>query len=165
MERTMPPSKNNLSSKTAKQAVTATATLPARTEPVPLQVAAEEATSARQANADVIVPEALTGEDAIARYKTLYETLGRAYWEASDLHSKDTIQGAREAVYEILTDLNIAKLKANTAAYVALMTKVTDANCALETIRRDIGTITKNITTAASVITAVTRVLDIVAMV
>lgn len=161
----MPPSKNNLSSKNAKQTLAATTIFPAGTGPLPSQVATEAAVSVPAAADVIVVPEALKGEEAIAGYKTLYETLGRAYWEASDLHSKDTIQGAREAVYEIMTDLNIAKLKANTAAYVALMTKVTDTNCALEAIRRDIGNITKNITTAASVIHAVTRVLDIVAMV
>jgi hypothetical protein len=106
----------------------------------------------------------LDSAEALASYKDLYDTLGRAYWEASDLHSKDTIQGAREAVYEILTGLNRAKLQANTAAYQALLPSVEHANKALEQIKAEIGTITKNITTAASVITGITRVLDIVAM-
>jgi hypothetical protein len=113
----------------------------------------------------ITVTPALRGPEAIAAYQELYDTLGRAYWEASDLHSKDTIQGARDAIYNILTDLNIAKLKANTAAYEALLPKVDHANKTLEGIKDDIGTITKNITTAANVITAVTRVLKIVAMV
>ena len=109
-----------------------------------------------------VVP--LDSAEALASYKDLYDTLGRAYWEASDLHSKDTIQGAREAVYEILTGLNRAKLEANTAAYETLLPSVDRANKALEQIKAEISTITKNITTAASVITGITRVLDIVAM-
>jgi hypothetical protein len=113
----------------------------------------------------ITVTPALRRPEAIAAYKDLYDTLGRAYWEASDLHSKDRIQGARDAIYDILTDLNIAKLQANTAAYEALLPKVDHANKTLEEIKDDIGTITKNITTAASVMTAVTRVLSIVAMV
>jgi len=110
------------------------------------------------------VPPALEGPDAIATYQALYDTLGRAYWEASDLSSKDTIQGARDAIYDILTDLNIAKLKANTALYLALLPKINHSNEALKKIQGDINNITKNITTAASLISAITKVLNIAAM-
>jgi hypothetical protein len=113
---------------------------------------------------DTTVPPALEGPDAVATYQSLYDTLGRAYWEASDLASKDTIQGARDAIYDILTDLNIAKLKANTALYLALIPKIKHSNEALKTIQDDINNITKNITTAASVISAITKVLNIAAM-
>lgn len=99
--------------------------------------------------------------DAIALYQALYDTLGRAYWETSDLHSKDTIQGTRDAIYDILTDLNIAKLQANTAAYLALIPRTQTS--AREDQRRH-QQHHKNTTTAATVISAITRVLNIVAM-
>lgn len=109
----------------------------------------------------VALPPALTDPDTIETYKTLYDVLGRAYWEASDLTAKDTIQGARDAIYEILTDLNIAKLEANTALFLALKTKIRDSNKALEEIRDRINAITKNISTASSVIAAIAKVVSI----
>lgn len=109
----------------------------------------------------VAFPPALTDPDTIETYKTLYDVLGRAYWEASDLTAKDTIQGARDAIYEILTDLNIAKLEANTALFLALKTKIRESNKALEEIRDRINAITKNISTASSVIAAIAKVASI----
>jgi hypothetical protein len=91
----------------------------------------------------------------------LYDILGRAYWEASDVTAKDTIQGVRDAIYEILTDLNRAKLDANTALFLALKSKIRDSNKALEEVKDRINTITKNISTASSVIAAIAKVVSI----
>jgi hypothetical protein len=110
------------------------------------------------------VPAALDTTDVIAAYKALYDTLGRAYWEASDINAKDQIQGTRDAIYDILTDFNIGQLQTNTAAYLALTARIKHANGALEKIKDEINQITKNITTAASVVSAITKVLNIAAM-
>ena len=107
-------------------------------------------------------PPPLADPATIANYKTLYDTLGRAYWEASDINAKDTIQGARDAIYDILTDLNRAQLEANTALYLAVMPKIRQTNAALEKIKEQIGQITKNINTASSVVAAVAKVISIV---
>ena len=130
--------------------------------PPPAQTPAPAAPPAAQTI--TTVPPTLQASDAIATYQALYDTLGRAYWEASDLQSKDVIQGSRDAIYDILTDLNIAKLKANTALYLALIPKIRHSNEALKKIQDDINNITKNITTAASIISAITKVLNIAAM-
>lgn len=107
------------------------------------------------------LPPALTNPDIVEAYKALYDTLGRAYWDASDLTAKDTIQGARDHIYEILTDLNRAKLEANTALFLALKSKIDDNNKALDDIKEKINSITKNISTASSVIAAIAKVLSI----
>jgi uncharacterized protein (DUF1810 family) len=107
------------------------------------------------------LPPALMNPDTVSTYKTLYDVLGRAYWEASDLIAKDTIQGARDSIYEILTDLNAAKLEANTALFLSLATKIRDSNKALDEIKEKINSITKNISTASSVIAAITKVVSI----
>ena len=107
-------------------------------------------------------PPVLENPDTIATYKALYDTLGRAYWEASDINAKDTIQGARDAIYDILTDLNIAALKANTALYLAVIPKIRQTNSALGKIKDDIGSITKNINTASTVIVSITKVLNVI---
>jgi hypothetical protein len=111
---------------------------------------------------DASTPAPLADPDTIAAYRTLYDTLGRAYWEASDINSKDIIQGARDAIYDILTDLNIAQLQANTALFLALIPRVRQINVALSKIEDDIAGITKNINTASSVIASITKILTIV---
>jgi hypothetical protein len=143
---------------TSAKAVAAAQTVPAQAPAPPVPP------SAPVAAAPATVPTALEQPDAIVTYQALYDILGRAYWEASDLPSKDTIQGARDAIYDILTDLNIAKLKANTALYLALIPRIKHSNETLQQIQKDIGSITKNITTAASVVSAITKVLNIAAM-
>jgi hypothetical protein len=107
------------------------------------------------------LPPAFSNPDTVETYKALYDILGRAYWEASDLNAKDTIQGARDSIYEILTDLNIAKLEANTALFQNLKTKIRDSNKALDEIKETINNITRNISTASKVIAAITKVLSV----
>jgi len=107
------------------------------------------------------LPPAFSNPDTVETYKALYDILGRAYWEASDLNAKDTIQGARDSLYEILTDLNRAKLEANTALFQSLKTKIRDSNKALDEIKDKINNITKNISTASNVIAAITKVVSI----
>src|SRR5215469_3716093 len=119
-------------------------------------------TPAATAPPDASTPATLASPDTIAAYRALYDTLGRAYWEASDINAKDTIQGARDAIYDILTDLNIAQLQANTALFLALIPKVRQTNVALGKIKDDIGSITKNINTASSVIASIAKIVSIV---
>jgi hypothetical protein len=106
-------------------------------------------------------PSTLIAPETIAAYQTLFDQLGRAYWEASEVKAKDTIQGARDAVYEILTELNRAKLEANTEALAALEPKIKASNKALAKIKDKINNITKNISTASSVIAAIAKVISI----
>jgi hypothetical protein len=119
-------------------------------------------TSVTTAPPDASTPAPLADPDTIAAYRTLYDALGRAYWEASDINSKDVIQGARDAIYDILTDLNIAQLQANTTLFLALIPRVRQVNGALSKIQDDITGITKNINTASSVIASITKILTIV---
>jgi hypothetical protein len=130
----------------------------------PATAAEDTCSSETSLETPATLPPALTNPDTIQTYRTLYDVLGRAYWEASDITAKDTIQGARDAIYEILTDLNIAKLDANTALFLALKTKIRDSNKALEEIKDRINTITKNISTASSVIAAIAKVASIAPM-
>jgi hypothetical protein len=140
-------------------------TLAAKADATPAARIAAAATAAGIPPAAVPTePATLDTPEAIAAYKDLYDILGRAYWEASDIDAKDRIQGARDAIYDILTDLNIAQLKANTALFLALVPKIKHTNQALDKIKDDISSITRNITTAASVMGAITRVLSIAAM-
>lgn len=150
----MPPSKSS-TKVTAEQPAVA---LPPTQPVAPVMPSGSAALPASPSSS---LPPALTNPDTVATYKSLYDILGRAYWEASDLNAKDTIQGARDAIYEILTDLNIAKLEANTALFLALETKIRDSNKALEEIKEKINTITKNIATASSVIAAIAKVASI----
>jgi len=150
----MPSQKPSKSAAAAAPAKSAPATAPlAATAPVAPPVAPIEIPT---------TPPSLADPETIAMYKSLYDTLGRAYWEASDINAKDTIQGARDAISDILTDLNIAQLKANTALYLAVMPKIRHTNAALGKIKDDISSITKNINTAATVMASITKVLTII---
>lgn len=139
---------------------------PAEAAPAkPAAVAAPPPTPAPAAAVPVEIPTtppSLANPDTIVTYKALYDTLGRAYWEASDINAKDTIQGVRDAIYDIITDLNIAQLKANTALYLAVMPKIRHTNAALGKIKDDISSITKNINTAATVMASITKLLAII---
>jgi hypothetical protein len=102
---------------------------------------------------------ALTDQQTIDAYQDLYDTLGRAYWDASDIHSKDTIQGARDSVFDIITELDEKELAANTEKFQALVGTIKATNKALADIQAQINQITKNIATAGSVLSAISKVL------
>ena len=103
----------------------------------------------------------LQNPDPGATYQAVYDALGRAYWDASDIHSKDLIYGAQQAIGDILTAINEQQLATNTALFVHLTPKIKAINLALTDIQTQINTITKNIDTAATVISAITKVLSL----
>ena len=119
------------------------------------------AATAKDAAAAPIVPPVLTNPSSVQAYQDLYDALGRAYWDASDINSKDTIQGAREAVYDIITQLDESDLATNTAKFLALKSSINAANDALATIKAQINQITKNINTVGTVIGAISKVLSL----
>ena len=107
---------------------------------------------------------ALQNPTTVDAYQVLYDTLGRAYWDASTIDAKDLIQGARESIYDIITDLDEAQLDANTTLFLAVEPKIKQTCATLTKIQSDIDSITKNITTASKVVDAITKVLGIAAM-
>ena len=109
-------------------------------------------------------PPILKKPETIDDYQALYDALGRAYWEASDINSKDLVQGARESIYNIITDLDEAQLDANTTLFLAVEPKIKQTCATLTKIQSDIDSITKNITTASKLVDAITKVLGIAAM-
>ena len=98
--------------------------------------------------------------DPVDAYQAVYDALGKAYWESSDLTMKDQVQGARDAVYDIITQIDEAELEANTANFVAIMPEINAANAALKCIQVDIAKITKNIQTAGTVVAVISKVLS-----
>ena len=96
-------------------------------------------------------------------YQALYDSLGRAYWDATTIDAKDLIQGVRESIYDIITELDEAQLDANTTALLAIQPKIDDTNAALQKIKDSINEITKNINTAATVISAISKIVAITA--
>jgi|SRR5215469_6905216 len=102
----------------------------------------------------------LTNPSSVEAYQDLYNALGRAYWEASDIQAKDTVQGARDAIYDIIIQLNQAQLEANTARFIAIVPAIKSANAALKSLQTSIDQITKNLSTVATVIAAINRILS-----
>ncbi len=92
-------------------------------------------------------------------YETLYEVLKRMYWEASTLECKDEVHGVMEEISDIIDQLNEQELSADTDVFVALQPRMAAANAALQKIQTDVAKITKNISTAASALAAIAKVV------
>jgi hypothetical protein len=107
------------------------------------------------------VPSVLQNPDPGTTYQAAYDALGRAYWDASDVQSKDLIHGAQQAIGDIITAIDEQQLSTNTALFIQLTPKIKAINTALAQIQKDITSITKNIDTAATVISAVTKVMSL----
>ncbi|MGA3047736.1 MAG: hypothetical protein ABSD67_13985 [Terracidiphilus sp.] len=103
----------------------------------------------------------LQNPDPGATYQDAYNALGAAYWEASDINSKDLVYGAQQAIGDIITAFNQQQLATNTALFIQLTPKIKAVNATLTQIKASITTITKNISTAATVISAISKVLSL----
>jgi hypothetical protein len=108
-----------------------------------------------------IPPSILQSPDTAATYQAVYDALGRAYWEASDINSKDLIHGAQEAIAEIITALDEQGLASNTDLFLQLQPKIAAVNTSLQTIQTQISSITKNIGTASTVIAVISKALSL----
>ena len=105
--------------------------------------------------------DALEPVAPVSYYETLFNALGDAYWAASDLNAKDQIQGARDAVHKILTNIHRAQLEKDTAQLVTLSPYVTKTNDALKDLQTDISKIVKKIEVASEVESAIAKVLSL----
>jgi lipoate synthase len=103
----------------------------------------------------------LQNPDPGATYQAAYDALGKAYWDASDIQSKDLVHGAQQAIGDIITAIDEQQLATNTELFIQLTPKIKAINTALAQIQKDITIITKNIDTAATVISAVTKVMSL----
>jgi hypothetical protein len=100
--------------------------------------------------------------DPAAAYQEVYDALSDAYWDATDIDSKDRIHGSMEAIADIITAYDEQDLANNTAVFLQLKPKIQAVNQALQGIKDDITKITKNINTATTVVAAISKVLSVV---
>jgi hypothetical protein len=103
----------------------------------------------------------LQNPDPATAYQAVYDALGNAYWEASDINSKDLVYGAQQAIAEIVTALDDQDLASNTQIFIQLQPKIAAVNASLKSIQDQISTITKNIKTAATVISVISKALSL----
>lgn len=95
-------------------------------------------------------------------YVSLYNILKKMYWEASTVDTKDEVHGVMEEIGDIIDQLDSEELEKNTALMLALHSRIAQANKALQTIQDNVAKITKNISTAASAIAAIAKVVSLV---
>ena len=107
-----------------------------------------------------ILSKILKNPDLAASYQEVYDLLKSAYWEATDVESKDLIYGAQQAIGEIITELDLQDIADNTAQFIALKPKIDATNTALATIKEKVDKITKNIATASMLAASITKVLS-----
>ena len=101
----------------------------------------------------------LQNPDPGAAYKAVFDALTTLYWEAPD-SSKDLIVQAKDAVGDILTQLDQQGLTSNTALFLKIAPKINAANASLKTIQDQIASITKDVSITANVISAISKVLS-----
>lgn len=105
-------------------------------------------------------PQVLQNPDPIDVYKALFDALDDAYWEASDVQSKDLVHGVEMVVGDLIKQIGEQQLKDNAAIYAALGPKIKMTNDALKKVQAQIDDITKNIDTAAKVVSAIASALS-----
>jgi hypothetical protein len=103
----------------------------------------------------------LQSPDTRAAYQAAFDALGQAYWDATDVNGKDMVYGAQQAIGKILTALDEQQLATNTALFSQLTPQIKAINTQLTQIQASIATITKNVNTTATVISAVSKVLSL----
>jgi hypothetical protein len=101
----------------------------------------------------------LQNPDPAASYQAVYDALGTAYWDAPAGSNKDLIAQSQTAIADILTQLDEQGLTSNTALFLQLAPKINAVNASLKTIQDQIANITKDVGTAGTVISAISKVL------
>jgi hypothetical protein len=102
-------------------------------------------------------------EDDLSAYQDLYDQLRQAYWAASNIESKDMLIGLKEAVSDILTDLNRSDLQEGTAEYQTLTTSIKTVNDKLATLKSKIDNLIHDIKLASQIASAIDKVITVAA--
>jgi len=108
-----------------------------------------------------LTPDTLKNPDVAESYQIVYDLLTKAYWESSDLKSKDLIYGVQQEIGDIITELDESDIAELTKRFSVLKTKIEATNQSLAQIKEDIQQITKNISTATSIVSSITKVLSL----
>ncbi len=95
-------------------------------------------------------------------YADLYDVLKKMYWEASTIDTKDEVHGFMEEISDIIDQISEGDLEENTAKFTALQARIGNANKALVKLKDDVSKITRNISTAASALAAIAKVVSLV---
>lgn len=107
------------------------------------------------------LPQNLQPRDLIASYQQILDALSKAYWEASDLPSKDLIYGVQQSISDIITTLTTAQVETLTRQFIALKPKIDATNAALAKIKDQVNQITKNIGTASTLVAGIAKILSL----
>ena len=107
------------------------------------------------------LPANLQPRDLIASYQAILDALSDAYWQASDIPSKDLIYGVEQAIGDIITTLTTAQVENLTRQWIALTPKIAATNTALAQIKAQVDKITKNIGTASTLVSGITKILSL----
>jgi predicted restriction endonuclease len=99
--------------------------------------------------------QAVTLDQVTNAFQALYEALQDAYWDASDIQTKDQITGVMEVVSDILTDLDQQGVQQDNAALTAIKQQIASIQTKLDTLKTQIDSIIHNVATATQVASAI----------
>ncbi len=94
-------------------------------------------------------------------YEALDEQLGKAYWAASTVETKDRIYGIEEIVYDLLMRLYREQLDSNSPAYIQARQQVQTANEKLDELKQDIDSMIHAFNVAADVAAAIDKAVSL----
>ena len=102
-------------------------------------------------------------KDIYSAYFELHTSLREAYWSTPDEATGDKITGVADACYNILTELNRAKIKKQTAEYNELKDFAEKTNIRLNKVKEDIDQIIHSVSVATKVVDGIEKVLTLAA--
>jgi len=93
-------------------------------------------------------------------YDALYRKLDDAYWVATTIEDKDRIRGTATAVFDLMTSLNQADLRARATEMLSLTEAIGLVNQRLTRLKQDIDRIVQVIRVAGELTRAIDGVVS-----
>jgi peptidoglycan hydrolase CwlO-like protein len=105
----------------------------------------------------------MDAQDLNNAYSALLSELNQAYWAADSMDVKDQLYGIIEIVTGLITQLDATDLETRDAAYDALLAQVGTVNKELKTLQGQINSLINRISTAATIVSGIAKVLSVAA--
>lgn len=103
-----------------------------------------------------------TAQDLNDAYSQLLNDLDTAFFAAS-LADQQQLKPIMDAVTDVITALNAADFSSRDAAFTVLSNQVKKANTQLQTLQQQINGVISRITTAATIVNGITKVVGLAA--
>ena len=101
-----------------------------------------------------------TIDDQIAAYQQLFDALTQAYWDATEISTKDEITSLKDELLDIIQNLDQVKIQAGTEILSQVTAQLATVNKELKDLKDDLTRITKRISTIGQVASAIDKAIS-----